>query len=74
MIVVESMFEAMRRDPLSALAVFLPLIVVLVMVYRMSTRIRRLQTIQREACLREIESAGGFEAWKRIHFPSAIPE
>jgi hypothetical protein len=45
-----------------------PFVLVTLMTIQVSKRMKQLQTLQREICLREIESAGGFEAWKRQHF------
>ena len=74
MTILLDILESMYRNPLAGLSIVLPALLILVIVHRMSSRIKRLETLQRDRCLREIESAGGFEAWKRIHFPSAIPE
>jgi hypothetical protein len=43
----------------------LPSVLALVLAHRWS---RREQSARREQCLREIEAAGGLEAWKRLHF------
>jgi hypothetical protein len=45
--------------------VVLPLVLILLLTHRLS---RRAQSASREQCLREIEAAGGLEAWKRLHF------
>jgi hypothetical protein len=43
------------------ISVILPLVAMVILIFRWKYRER---TLDRQRCLREIESAGGFEQWK----------
>jgi hypothetical protein len=46
------------------ISVILPLVAMVILIFRWKYRER---TLDRQRCLREIESAGGFEQWKERH-------